>query len=150
MFERSIDAFFDELVDDYDAVYAEDLLEDLADSTACTPLFDDVRELMITVHDLRQALGQSPLIWGTVSAASNRLQSMRTRIVQRLRNRFYVRQKCTRDDMKGAAGVIRSIQNWQWPQLSSRRTKMVLADARETLRLVLSWLQRADRNFPRI
>jgi hypothetical protein len=124
-------------------------------SAPCRAMVDDFTKLTLAVDDLKRHLRQSPPDRRTVSNRVTVVRALSREIVRRLQELHY-KQTCTRDDFKTFASSVSAMRGpgadgdaGNWPQgsanVQNRRTA-----ARESLRHLLNWIRRAERNFPRI
>src|SRR5208282_4939043 len=123
----------------------------------CDAIIDDTTRLSLAVDNLRNQLRQRPSNPGRVNNRSDIVTAISRQIVARLQNLLYIRQGCTRQDLKLFASTVNAMRGGgadldtgSWPLASSPREQGARRSARESLRHLLAWIRRADRNFPGI
>jgi hypothetical protein len=123
----------------------------------CDAIIDDTTRLSLAVDDLKNQLRQRPSSPVRVNNRSDIVTALSRQIVARLRNLSYVKQRCTRQDLKlfassvnGMRGGGADLDTGSWPRASFPREQQARRTARESLRHLLAWIRQADRNFPRI
>ena len=123
----------------------------------CESIIDDLTRLSLAVDDLKNQLRQRPSNPGRVGNRSDIVTALSRQIVARLQNLSYVQQGCTKQDMQLFASSVSVMRGpgadsdpGSWPPASSPREQGQRKTARESLRHLLAWIRRADRNFPRI
>jgi hypothetical protein len=123
----------------------------------CDVIIDDTTRLSLAVDDLRNLLRQRPSNPGRVNNRSDIVTALSRQIVARLQNLWYVKRGCTRQDLKLFASTVNTMRGGgadsdtgSWPPASSPREQGPRRTAPASLRHLLAWIRRADRNFPRI
>ena len=123
----------------------------------CDAIIDDTTRLSLAVDNLRNQLRQRPSNPGRVNNRSDIVTAISRQIVARLQNLLYIRQGCTRQDLKLFASTVNAMRGGgadldtgSWPLASSPREQGARRSARESLRHLLAWIRRANRNFPGI
>jgi Lysine-specific metallo-endopeptidase len=123
----------------------------------CDAIIDDTARLSLAVDDLQNQLRQRPSNPGRVNNRSDIVTALSRQIVARLQNLSYLKQRCTREDLKLFASAVNTMRGGgadadtgSWPPAGSPREQGPRRSARESLRHLLAWIRRADRNFPRI
>ena len=123
----------------------------------CDPILRDFEKLSLAVGELKKQLRQSPPDRGLVTNRSNVVRALSRQIVARLQKLEYSKQGCTREDMKAFASSVNATRGGgadadvgSWPPARSATVQEPRKAARESLRHLLNWIRRAERNFPRI
>jgi Putative peptidoglycan binding domain len=123
----------------------------------CDAILRDFEKLSLAVGELKKQLRQSPPDRGLVTNRSNVVRALSRQIVARLQKLEYSKQGCTREDMKAFASSVNATRGGgadadvgSWPPARSATVQEPRKAARESLRHLLNWIRRAERNFPRI
>ena len=118
----------------------------------CQAILDDFTKLTLAVGDLKRQLRQSPPDQRTVSNRSSVVRALSRHIVKRLQELRF--KGCTREDLTGFASSVNLMRGpgadgdvGNWPR-GSAGVKNPRTAARESLRHLLNWIRRAERNFP--
>lgn len=123
----------------------------------CNALLDERRRLQLAVGEVKARLAERPANPRRVAEAANVLTEMCRQMVSILQERWYMKQGCTKSDLHllaqsasamregGADGGVGS-----WPAAGSPAALGPRKQARESLRHLVNWLRRAERNFPGI
>ena len=123
----------------------------------CQAIKDDFTKLTLAVDDLKNQLRQRPPSLARVSNRADVVTALSRQIVSRLKKLSYVQQGCTQQDMKLFASSVTVMRGGgddpdtgSWPPASSSSVQGPRKQARESLRHLLHWIRRAERDFPRI
>jgi hypothetical protein len=123
----------------------------------CQAIKDDFTKLTLAVDDLKNQLRQRPPSLARVSNRADVVTALSRQIVSRLKKLSYVQQGCTQQDMKLFASSVNVMRGGgddpdtgSWPPASSSSVLGPRKQARESLRHLLHWIRRAERDFPRI
>jgi len=123
----------------------------------CRAIEDDFSRLVLAVDDLKSELRQRPSNPARVSNRADIVTALSRQIVARLQSLSYVQRGCTRQDMNLFASSVNVMRGGgadgatgSWPPASSATVQGPRRQARESLRHLLNWIRRAERNFPRI
>jgi Putative peptidoglycan binding domain len=123
----------------------------------CQAIKDDFTKLTLAVDDLKNQLRQRPPSLARVSNRADVVTALSRQIVSRLKKLSYVQQGCTQQDMKLFASSVNVMRGrgddpdtGSWPPASSSSVQGPRKQARESLRHLLHWIRRAERDFPRI
>ena len=123
----------------------------------CQAVEDDFGKLMLAVDDLRNQLRQRPSNLARVSNRADVVTALSRQIVVRLQKLSYVQQGCARQDMNLFASSVNAMRGGggdadtgSWPPASSPTVQGPRRQARESLRHLLNWIRRAERNLPRL
>src|SRR5262245_6388316 len=123
----------------------------------CQAIEDDFSRLVLAVDDLKSELRQTPPNPARVSNRADVVTALSRQIVAQLQKLSYVQRGCTRQDMNLFASSVNVMRGGgadaatgSWPPASSATVQGPRRQARESLRHLLNWIRRAERNFPRI
>jgi hypothetical protein len=126
-------------------------------SSTCGAVEDDFQRLTLAVGELKDLLRRTPPDPRAVSNRADVVTALARRIVKQLQDRWYVRQGCTQQDMSRFASLINTMRGrggdadaGSWPVAKSASVQGPRKQARESLRHLLNWIRRAEREFPRI
>jgi hypothetical protein len=116
---------------------------------SCEAMIDDFTKLSLAVGDLKNQLRQSPSNSARVQNRADVVTSLSRQVVARLKQ--YVKQGCTRQDMKLFASSVNTMRGGgtdsdigSWPPASSSGMQGPRKQARKSLRLLLDWIRRAE------
>jgi hypothetical protein len=123
----------------------------------CQAIEDDFTKLVLAVDDLKNELRQRPTNLARVSNRADVVTALSRQAVARLQKLSYAQQGCTRQDMSLFASSVNAMRGrgadadtGSWPPAASPSVQGPRRQARESLRHLLNWIRRAERNFPRI
>jgi hypothetical protein len=123
----------------------------------CREVEKDFQRLTLATGELKDLLRQTPPNLRDVSNRANVVTALARRIVAQLQELWYLKKGCTRRDMNRFASLVNTMrgggkdaETGSWPRGSSPAVQGPRKQARESLRHLLNWIRRADREFPRI
>ena len=128
-----------------------------ARTAVCQSLLDDHDELAFAVYQLKSRLRQRPSKPGMVIDLSDVVRKLSAQIVIRLQSRTYILRGCARIDLEAFASSISGLRGegadldgGSWPPANTANEQEARRAARESLSLLLAWIRRAVRMFPKI
>ena len=126
-------------------------------SLTCRAVEDDFQRLTLAVGELKDLLRQMPPNLGSIRNRADVVTALARRIVKQLQDLWNVKQGCTRQDMGRFASLVNTMRGGgadadvgSWPKATSPGVLGPRKQARQSLRHLLNWIRRAEREFPRI